>query len=417
MSATRQRPPSAAALRVLHADAARTPDPFIRYSDGRLRPVLANAIAMLTTADEWRGVLAHDEFKMRTVTRKPSPWGTAAGNWTDIDDLRTAEWLQHHGVLVSPDVASQAAEAVARETTYHPVREYLESLNWDRRPRLDAWPAFYLGVELTCYTGAVGSRFMISAVARIFQPGAKADCVPIVEGPQGIGKSRAVRALFGPWVTDDLPDLTEPKDSALATLGVWCIEMSELDSLTPAESARIKAFVSRATDRFRPPYARRLIESPRQCVFVGTTNYSTYLRDETGARRFWPITAGKIDLAALDRDRDQLWAEALTRYRAGEAWWLDTEELTEEATEEQRDRYSADPWQEPIERYLLGIGDSVATADILRDGLRLVESQWTRAEAMRVGSCLRLLGWTRFKVRDGSRVVWRYRRPDAEVTL
>ncbi len=105
--------------------------------------------------------------------------------------------------------------------------------------------------------------------------------------------------------------------------GVWIIELSELDSLSHSEVARIKAFMSRTTDRFRPPYGMRLVESPRQCIFAGTVNHSTYLRDETGGRRFWPIACGRIDVDALARDRDQLWAEAKARFEGGAVWWLE----------------------------------------------------------------------------------------------
>ena len=126
------------------------------------------------------------------------------------------------------------------------------------------------------------------------------------------------------------------------------IEIAELDSMTRAEVSRIKAFMSRATDRFRPPYGKQVIESPRQCVFAGSVNHSTYLRDETGGRRFWPVRCGEIDVDALARDRNQLWAEAVSQYRAGEVWWLETRELIQEAEQQQSDRYEEDPWQSLI---------------------------------------------------------------------
>jgi putative DNA primase/helicase len=173
-----------------------------------------------------------------------------------------------------------------------------------------------LGVANTDYSRAVGSRWLISPVARIFRPGAKADCCLILEGPQGIRKSTALRTLAGEYFTDELADLGS-KDAAMQTRGVWMIELSELDSLSHSEVARIKAFMSRTTDRFRPPYGMRLVESPRQCVFAGTVNHSTYLRDETGGRRFWPVTCGQIDIEALGRDRNQLWAEAKAGFDAG----------------------------------------------------------------------------------------------------
>src|SRR5512132_1741296 len=156
--------------------------------------------------------------------------------------------------------------------------------------------------------------------------GAKADCCLILEGPQGIRKSTALRTIAGEYFTDELADLGS-KDAAMQTRGVWIIELSEFDNLSHAEVARIKAFMSRTTDRFRPPYGMRLVESQRQCVFAGTVNHGTYLRDETGGRRFWPIRCGRIDVEALARDRDQLWAEARLKFDGGTLWWLDSDEL------------------------------------------------------------------------------------------
>ena len=203
----------------------------------------------------------------------------------------------------------------------------------------------YLGVEDTDYSRAVGSRWLISAVARIFQPGAKADCCLILEGLQGIRKSTALRTIAGEYFTDELADLGS-KDAAMQTRGVWIIELSELDNLSHAEVARIKAFMSRATDRFRPPYGMRLVESARQCVFAGTVNHGTYLRDETGGRRFWPVVCGRIDVEGLGEVRDQLWAEAKARYQSGCPWWLDTPDLVQLASDQQEARYEGDPWEE-----------------------------------------------------------------------
>jgi putative DNA primase/helicase len=125
-----------------------------------------------------------------------------------------------------------------------------------------------------------------------------------------------------------------------------------LDSLSNSDVARIKAFMSRTTDRFRPPYGMRLMESPRQCVFAGTVNHSTYLRDETGGRRFWPVTCGRIGIDELARDRNQLWADATVRFNSGAPWWLETAELIHLAADQQIERYEGDPWEEVIGPWL-----------------------------------------------------------------
>src|ERR1019366_3969854 len=164
-------------------------------------------------------------------------------------------------------------------------------------------------------------------------------------------KSTALKTIAGEWFTDEIAELGS-KDAAMQTRGVWIIEIAELDSMTRADVSKIKAFMSRARDRFRPPYGRRLIESPRQCVFAGTVNQSTYLRDDTGGRRFWPIACTRIVIDDLLRDRDQVWAEAVVRYRSGSSWWLDSRELNRDAEQEQAGRYVGAPWRELIEGWL-----------------------------------------------------------------
>lgn len=383
--------------------------PPMNTTEGRILPVLANAIAAFRHAPEWGGVLAFNEFGFGTVVLKPAPWGVVPnGEWTDHEDRLATEWLQRQGILVSVEVAGQAVQTAARDHPFHPVRSYLQGLKWDGVERVDRWLSSFLGAEDTEYSRAVGSRWLISAVARIFRPGAKADCCLILEGPQGIRKSTALRTLAGEYFTDELADLGS-KDAAMQTRGVWIIELSELDSLSHSEVARIKAFMSRTTDRFRPPYGMRLVESPRQCVFAGTVNNSTYLRDETGGRRFWPITCGRIDVDALARDRDQLWAEAKERFDAGAVWWLESAELVQMATDQQIDRYEGDPWEEVIAAWL-DSHPSVSIREVLEKCLQKAHALWTQTDKNRAARCLRALGWERYRERHGSRLEWRYRR-------
>jgi predicted P-loop ATPase len=372
-------------------------------------PILANGITALRFAPEWQGVLAYDEFRSNVVTLKPTPWGASPTNgWTDHEDRLTAEWLQRHRIFVSVEIASQAVQTVAVQHRVHPVRQYLEALRWDHIPRLDRWLATYLGVDESNYSYAVGTRWMLSAVARIYQPGAKADCCLILEGPQGIKKSTALSTLAGEYFTDELADLGS-KDAALQVSGVWIVEISELDSLARSEIASIKAFTSRTTDRFRPPFGKRVIECPRQCVFAGTVNHTEYLRDETGARRFWPVRCGSIDIDHLVRDRDQLWAEAKVRFLSGEKWWLDTAGLIDIAAEEQAARYQGDPWEEVIARWL-EVRATTSVSELLEKCLSKPQAQWTQADKNRIGRCLRSLGWERYRERDGERLEWRWRR-------
>jgi len=251
------------------------------------------------------------------------------------------------------------------------------------------------------YSIAVGERYLRSAVARIMRPGCKADHCLILEGPQGIRKSTAFKTLGQPWFTDELADLGS-KDAALQTSGVWLVEIAELDGMTGTEVGKIKAFMSRAVDRFRPPYGRYVLESPRQCVFAGSVNHGAYLRDETGARRFWPVTCGKILIDELVRDRDQLWAEALRSFNSGGSWWLETADLISQAEDEQGNRYEESAWDGLIldfaEERLKGGFDSVSVAEVLDLCMKKKASDWTRADEMRVASSLTRARWSRYRV-------------------
>ena len=391
-------------------------DGLLLNLNGTVKPVLANAITALRGAPEWAGVLTYNEFAHFTVLQKPAPWMKpdveVSADWTPNDDTLTTEWLHHQGIFVSVDVTGQAVEAVAREHRFHPVRAYLKDLTWDGKHRLESWLPDYLGVDPSPYAAAVGSRWMISAVARVFEPGCKADCCLILEGEQGIRKSTALRVLAQPWFTDEIADIGS-KDAALQTRGVWVIEIAELDSMSRSDIGKIKAFMSRMTDRFRPPYGKRPIDSPRQCVFAGSVNHGTYLRDETGGRRFWPVKceAPVIDVDALAEVRDQLWAEATYLYFDGKPWWLDSVSLNREAAEEQADRYEGDPWDELILEWA-DLRESVSIAEVLTNCLEKKKDMWTQWDRNRVARCLRAHGWTRYRVGVRGSRDWRYRRPE-----
>jgi predicted P-loop ATPase len=240
----------------------------------------------------------------------------------------------------------------------------------------------------------------------------------VLEGPQGILKSSACRALGGNWFIDHLPDLRN-KDAQMAVRGKWIVELSELNALNHVESSHIKEFLSRQVDHFRPPYGRGMMECARQCVFIGTVNHSQYLKDETGGRRFWPVKCGKINLDDLIRDRDLLWGEAVHRYDNGKGkWWLDTDELVKVATDEQEERFQIDPWEgltsewlkDPREiafdkdrGYQKGEEVDLTTANILMYAVKKQTGQWTRADEIRVGSIMHRLGYKTQRPSTGSR--------------
>src|SRR5262249_5279943 len=222
------------------------------------------------------------------------------------------------------------------------IKDYLGGLEWDGVKRVENFATHYLGAAALPYHRAVSRCMFIAAVARIMRPGCKADYVPILEGPQDEGKSTAIELLFTPWFSDDLAELGT-KDAAMQVRVAWGIEIPELASMQRAEIERIKAFITRKVDRFRPSYGRNVIHVERQSVFIGSTNADTYLKDETGGRRFWPIKCGAIDLAAIKFDRDQLWAEAVALFDAGLPWWLTDKETVALTRHEQDARYIEDP--------------------------------------------------------------------------
>lgn len=385
-------------------------DQLITSLKGAPKPLLANAITAFRCAPEWSGILRFDAFSQKTMLVGKAPWMASEQNrvWETSDDLLATNWLQHQGVYVSPETVNLGIETAARDFTFHPVLEYLNPLQWDGQARLALWTVDGLGVAPSDFVYAVSAKFLISAVARVMRPGCKADCALILEGPQGLMKSTALRTMFQPWFADELAELGT-KDAAMQLAGKWGLEMSELDSMKRGDVAKIKSFLSRAEDHFRPPYGRRPIDQKRQCVIAGTVNDSEYLRDETGNRRIWPIFCTKIDIPWLQANRDQIWAEARDEFFNGQNWWLDTPELIDAARIEQDARRVVDPWQDKIERFVIGRSD-VTPSEIL-DHFNIIDKDQTQLDQNRVASCLKALGWHRTIMRTENGPRRRYKAP------
>lgn len=274
---------------------------------------VTNAVVALRSDERWRGVFAFNEMTRRVlIDGQPL---------CDYDAQRVHEWLQRAGLSdVSLDATHEAINLVAHETIVHPVRDYLDGLTWDGRERIDTWLTDYLGADRNEYTRDVGRMFLTSAVARPYEPGCKVDHMPVLEAPQGTGKTSACQILGGEWYSDSLQADVSRKDASLHLRGRWILELSELEALNRSEVTALKSFLTRCEERYRPPYGRHEVIEPRQCVFIGTTNESQYLKDPTGGRRFWPVACGRIDRERLVADRDQLFAEAVVAYRAGHPW-------------------------------------------------------------------------------------------------
>jgi predicted P-loop ATPase len=264
---------------------------------------------------------------------------------------------------------------------------------------------FNLGAEKTAYTDGIGTMFPIAMVARVFEPGGKADYMIVLEGEQGTQKSAACAKLAGPWFSDSLPDIRGGgKDVSRHLNGKWLIEVAELSALDRSEAAALKAFVTRQVERYRPSYGRKDVIEPRQCVFIGTTNKSAYLQDETGGRRFWPVKCGTINVEALARDRDQLLAEAVALYRKRVQWWPDRSFETTHIRPEQDARYEADAWEESISAFLANKSETTVT-EVAKKALRIDTPKLGTADQRRIGAALERLDWVRGK-RTGATRPW-----------
>lgn len=222
--------------------------------------------------------------------------------------------------------------------------------------------------------------------------------------PAGSGKSTACAILAGEWFSDSLPDLGEGKEVSQHLRGVWILEIGELQAMRKAENTLLKSFLSRREERYRPPYGHNEVIEPRQCVFIGTTNSSTYLQDETGGRRFWPVKVGaRIDLEALRRDRDQLWAEALYRYDWMGDYWPSREFEEKYLRPAQEDRHEVDAWEDPIREFLQD-QTKTTVGEIAAGCLQFPISALDKARQLRIAKCLRRLGWK--PGRDSKRRFW-----------
>lgn len=295
---------------------------------GKLLGNVSNIILILENDPALKGHIIHDEFTGFDAVVGGLPWNKSARNWSDRDDANLRVWLEKKYDITGKDKIYDATTAVLTRHSYHPIKDYLNSLKWDGTPRLERLIIDYIGAEDTELSRAMTRKHFTAAVTRIFQPGCKYDYCLILTGPEGAGKSTLLGKMGGSWFNESITT-TEGKEGMDQLRGAWIIEMGELASIKRSDVESVKAYLSRRTDVYRAAYDRRKAEHPRQCVFCGTTNEALFLKGDTGNRRFWVIAVDpalrkyKDWQAALDRDRDQLWAEAVEYYRRGEKLYLD----------------------------------------------------------------------------------------------
>lgn len=290
-----------------------------------------------------RDKVRRDAFRGRDCVCGELPWrngNEADPFWNNSDDNGLIDYVSRHYQLTGKQALLDANDLAMSQRTFHPVREWLEGLEWDGTERLDTMLIDYLGAADNDLTRAMTRKHFTAAVARVMNPGCKYDYILTLIGPQGIGKSTLVKIMGGDWFDDSLTSI-EGKEGMEQIRGKWLIEFGELTNYKKSTSEAYKAFISKQEDSYRPAYGRKVEVYPRQCVFFATTNEPAFLKGDTGNRRFWTVECD-VDIAykdvwsQLDEERDQLWAEALHRYRAGEKLYL-PRELEKAAQQRQED--------------------------------------------------------------------------------
>lgn len=367
------------------------------YKDDGLKLVdkdIGNFRLMLTHHDELAGHIRYNDFSLNIEVgevpwrRDPTPRPIRDEDYTHV-----REWMQRHGLKPTQQEARDALVLAAREHSYHPVRDYLGGLKWDGIDRISTWLPALLGTDASDYTKLIGPKVLIGAIARIYQPGCKLDTVLIIEGDQGLLKSTAIKALFGEEYTRDATDLFRQHNKmVLLMTGAWAIELAEFSAVLRADENTVKGLISTQKDTVVLPYARASTDHLRQNILIGTLNpdESGYLKDRTGNRRYWPTFATKINLELIRQWRDQLWAEALVRYQAGEAWWLtaDQEKIAEHA---RKTRNVIDPWAELLADKLAG--QMIVDPMYAMEKLGIQNEKRTKETRDRVCQCLKAVGF------------------------
>ena len=368
---------------------------------GYVKNTFGNVCKILRNASQYVGRLAFNQMRIVPfIDGRPL---------RDADVGRFREEIEARwGLAPSRDAMVQAINLIAEERSFHPVQDYLRGLKWDGEKRIGSVAARVLGITGQPLADRMLRAWFVSAVARALSPGCKVDTTLVLVGPQGFKKSTFFATLGGEWFSDSYADV-RTKDGVLQVHAAWIYEWAEIDRVTTKRDASdVKAFLTIARDDVRPPYGIGILNQPRSSVIVGTTNPKPFLDDETGSRRFWPLTVRRrVDIELLREWRDQLWAEAVEAYRAGEDWWLT------QAEEAQREDVAAehsldDAWIEPISAYVahpLRMTSGVTTADVLAGALAMDIGRATRADETHVGKVLRFLKWTaKQETRNGARI-------------
>ena len=295
---------------------------------GLIKPTIDNVWIILENDPNLRGKFALNEFAGRGEVLGELPWAPFVKRraWSDNDNQGLYWYIEKVYKVTGNAKIDGALSLHSEKHKFNDVKNYLMSLQWDGKKRLDTLFIDYLGASNTNYVRTVTRKAFVAAVARAMDPGCKYDTMLILAGRQGLGKSTFLDKMSKGWFNDGIRTF-EGKEASELLQGVWLIEIQELDAFRKTDVARMKQFLSLRYDRFRAAYGRHIKEIPRCCVFFGTTNKEEFLRDKTGNRRFWPVDVGdnpctKSVWVDLDGEIDQIWAEAVLRWRLGDSLHL-----------------------------------------------------------------------------------------------
>jgi putative DNA primase/helicase len=360
---------------------------------------LDNVVTVIERDPDISGKIWYDEFLDSMVTTWQSK-DHKQRKWKDSDDVLLQLYMQRFCCMprVGVNTCHDAAYVAAMRNVKNECKAYLTSRQWDETPRLDYVMAEAFGAPTGPYSSAVGRCWFVSMVARVMCPGCKVDTVPVLEGAQGVGKSSALAIIGGKWFVE-CHESVLTKDFFGVLDGHMLVEIAEMHSFTRSEVERVKGLISCQVDRYRKAYGRNTEDHPRQSVLACTTNRDDWQRDDTGARRFWPVLCGAIDLEWLRTNRDQLFAEAVQLFQNGASWWDVPNEQQAIEVESRRD---ADSWEEIIEHWLIGKAET-STTDILLDCLKIELSKHDSLVQRRVSRIMRVLGYKLVVTKDASR--------------
>lgn len=393
-------------------------EPGMRNSGETRRASFGEILADLTDHKDWAGVLMFDTFRESVVAINPPMKMDAETRGMNDNDVRLVRaWFEYQGKKITLQDTRDAIETIARKNKSNYVINWLKTLTWDGVVRLDRVLPDYFQSPDGPYERAVGPRWFISLIARAMEPGCQADFTLILEGEQECRKSSSLLSLMHDptWYAENQSEIGT-KDFYENMRGVWVLGFDELASLTNADNAKMKSSLTRRHDKFRKSYGHYSDNYLRGIVFCGTIDCKTYLKDAAGGRRFWPVKVQcEIDTKKIERDRDQIFAEAFMRWQRGDVWHVDTQELRALCKIEQEERFEIDTWEETIVRWLAdptrfsrkpvvlepgsvfkGIApfdgsEGFTTTDVLKHAIDKHPAQHTRADATRIGMILRRL--------------------------